>query len=396
MNSLCHALRIRKTRLAAAAVLFALAWVAPGVVRAADPDLQRPAKLVLTPLGNLLVAEAMSAEAPLNTGRISIVASDGNRRSLIEGLPSSPSSLGNEATGPSGLYLTGRTLYVVIGLGNPTIPGPRPRTEIPNPNGPASPIFSSVLAVHFSAATERFTTGVTLTLADHFALKDGERLVRTDSAGRKITIELIVDLPDYLPEPLPILQTNVRHSQPYGVVADDDFLYVVDGGFNCVFKAMIATGEFETLVAFPNTPNPLFGIIGPPVIENVPTSIRWDGDRLLVSILGGFPFPAGQSQIRAVDPDTGEDFQVIGGLTSAVDALPLRVFGITVAYLTLEYSLDFLTGGPGRLQLFTPFGAVVLDDELPGAGSMVFDHKSFSVIVASINTGELTVIPLLP
>ena len=61
---------------------------------------------------------------------------------------------------------------------------------------------------------------------------------------------------------------------------------------------------------------------------------------------------------------------------------------------TLEYSLTFLAGGPGRLQLFTPLGDVVLDDELPGAGSMVFDRKLNSVIVASINTGELTVIPI--
>ena len=394
MNGFCHALSPWKSHLAATAALLALAWVAPGAARAADPDLQRPAKLALTPLGNLLVAEAMSAEAPQNTGRVSIVAPNGKRRTLIDGLPSSPSSLGNEATGPSGLYLAGRTLYVVIGLGDPTVPGPLPRTEVPNPDGPASPIFSSVLAVHFSAAAERFTTGVTLTLADHFALSEGKRLVRADSAGRRITIELIVDFPDYLPEPLPILETNVRHSQPYGVVADDDFLYVVDGGYNRVFKVEIATGEFDTLVAYPDTPNPLFGIIGPRVIENVPTSIRWDGDQLLVSILGGFPFPAGQSQIRVVDPDTGEDSQLIGGLTSAVDVLPLQENGVTVAYLTLEYSLSFLTGGPGRLQLFTPFGDIVLDDELPGAGSMVYDRKSNSVIVASINTGELTLIPL--
>jgi hypothetical protein len=394
MKGFCHALSPWKSHLAAAAALLALAWVAPGAARAADPDLQRPAKLSLTPLGNLLVAEARPAEAPLNTGRISIVAPNGNRRTLIDGLPSSPSSLGNESTGPSGLYLAGRTLYVVIGLGNPTIPGPLPRTEIPNPDGPTSPIFSSVLAVHFSAAVEKVTTGVTLTLADHFALKDGKRLVRVDSTGRKITIKLIVDLPDYLPEPLPILETNVRHSQPYGVVADDDFLYVVDGGYNLVHKVEIATGEFETLVAFPNTPNPLFGTIGPRVIENVPTSIQWDGDRLLVSILGGFPFPAGQSQIRVVDPDTGEDFQLIGGLSSAVDVLPLQENGVTVGYLTLEYSLAFLAGDPGRLQLFTPHGALVLDDELPGAGSMVYDRKSNSVIVASINTGELSVIPL--
>ena len=44
---------------------------------AAALDLQRPSKLVLTPLGNLLVAEVGTAN-PVNSSRVSIVDSDGN------------------------------------------------------------------------------------------------------------------------------------------------------------------------------------------------------------------------------------------------------------------------------------------------------------------------------
>ena len=373
----------------ALAVLTVLGHTGP----ASAVELQRPSKLALTPLGNLLVAEVGTATAAINTGRVSIVDPDGNRRTLIGGLPSAPKNAANAPSGPSGLYLRGRTLFVAIGEGNVTLPGPVPRTEIPNPE-PASPIFSSVLAVHFSAAVEKNTTGIALTLADHVALKAGDRLVRFDAEDRKITVELVVDFPDYVAEPHPTVAANVRHSHPYGVVADDDFLYVVDAGYNLLHKVEIETGDFETLVSFPRTPNPTK--VGPRLIENVPTSIRWDGDRLLVTLLSGFPFIAGFSEVRAINPDTGDNFALITGLSSAIDVIPLYADGETVGYLTLEYSLALRAGGPGRLQLFDARGTpvAVLADTLVTPSSMVYDRKSGTVIVAESNPGGLVLIPL--
>src|SRR5215217_280487 len=181
-----------------AAVLLGLPLANPSAARAQDvvvSGLLRPAKLIQTPLGNLLVAEVGTAVN--NSSRISIVDEDGNRRTLIDGLPSAINAV-NTPTGASGLYLHGRTLYVTVGEGDVTKPGPIPRTEVANPT-PASPVFSSVLAVHFSAAAERRTTGVTLNLADHHALKAGQKLVRSDASGQKITIELVADFPDYTP-----------------------------------------------------------------------------------------------------------------------------------------------------------------------------------------------------
>src|SRR6476620_3351724 len=70
--------------------------------------------------------------------------------------------------GTTGVYLQGRTLYVLNGQGDVTLAGPVPGTERANPT-PATPLFSSILAIHFSAAMEETTTGVTLTLADHQA-----------------------------------------------------------------------------------------------------------------------------------------------------------------------------------------------------------------------------------
>lgn len=355
---------------------------------AAALDLQRPSKLHLTPLGNLLVAENGTAASPPNVGRVSIVDSDGNQRTLIGGLPSAPTNAANTPSGPSGLFLQGRTLYVAVGEGNVTLAGPVPRTEIPNPN-PHSPMFSCVLAVHFSAAAEQGTTGIALTLEDHFALKNGETIVRSDAEGHKFTVKVIVDFPDYVSEPLPILATNVRHSHPYGVVADDTHLYVNDGGYNVVHKAEIATGANQTLVSFPRTPNP--GSFGPPLIENVPTSIRWSGGKLVVSVLSGFPFIAGFSQVQEIDPVTGAASAIITGLASAVDLVTVLEDDVTVGYIVVEYSLAHLAGGPGRVRLFDASGVpiAVVADGLRTPSCVAYDKKTRTVIVGEISTGAL-------
>ena len=93
--------------------------------------LRAPTKAIFSPDGNLLVAEAGNGP---NTGRISIIDGSGNRRTLIDGLPSGFAPPNNEPSGPSGLALRGRNLYIVIGAGDGTLSGPVPATEIPNPN----------------------------------------------------------------------------------------------------------------------------------------------------------------------------------------------------------------------------------------------------------------------
>ncbi|MFN2500235.1 MAG: hypothetical protein ABR557_14225, partial [Pyrinomonadaceae bacterium] len=63
---------------------------------------------------NLIVSE--TGTGALHTGRISIVNPSGSRRTLLDGLPSAINDVG-EPSGPSGVYLRGRTLYVAIGIG---------------------------------------------------------------------------------------------------------------------------------------------------------------------------------------------------------------------------------------------------------------------------------------
>jgi hypothetical protein len=58
----------------------------------------------------------------------SIVDLHGNRRTLLDGLPSGINDV-NEPSRPAGVFMRGRSLYVVIGIGDSLLAGP-----VPNPN----------------------------------------------------------------------------------------------------------------------------------------------------------------------------------------------------------------------------------------------------------------------
>lgn len=93
--------------------------------------LREPLGTALSNQGNLLVSET-GTSAP-NSGRISILDASGNRRTLLDGLPSAINDV-NEPSGPAGLFMRGRILYVAIGVGDVGRPdrlrGPRYQTPL--------------------------------------------------------------------------------------------------------------------------------------------------------------------------------------------------------------------------------------------------------------------------
>ena len=376
-------------------VLFTVGFVcgAPAVNAQCPPTttlvggLLGPTKLTQSPLGNLFVAET-GPPIP-NSGRVSIVGLDGTRRTLLAGLPSGESFSGAFG-GTNGVFLHGRTLYVLNPEGNSSLPGPIQGTQIPNPH-PNSPILSSVLAVHLSAAAEKITTGFTLTLDDHQALKDGETLRLSNGKGDKITVELLTDVPDFVPDPLPFFSANVRASNPFGIVGIGDQLYVADGGRNLAWRVDVASGDHSVLAIFPPIPNPL--PFGPPVMESVPAGINVHNGQVLVALFRGFPFAPGSSDIVSVDPLTGTVTPFIDGLSSAIDVVAVKTKGFT-SFLTLELSQNFLADAPGRLQRFaTPAGpGVVISNCLISPSDMVRDAKTGTLYIASIFTGQILVL----
>jgi hypothetical protein len=327
------------------------------------------------------VAEAGSGP---NTGRISLIDRSGHRRTLLDGLPSGRHEV--ESLGPSGLALRERTLFITIGQGDAIVFG-EGGTLLPNPNGPSSPILSSVLAVHFSQDIDRITSGYALTLADHFTLANGFDLTLDNADGDRATVELLADFRDYVPDP----NTIVRESDPFGLVLDakgDDTLYVVDAGMNSVVKVNIHTGRAQTLLSFAPLPNPL--PFGPPMMDAVPDSIHFFGDQLLVTLLTGFPFPSGAAEIRKVDVATRRDESFITGLTTAIDVLAVRTPAGDDQFFVLEFSTDFLNEANGRLLRFdSPTATPVVIADLITPTSMARDPVTGDLFVTEIFTGRI-------
>ena len=113
--------------LVALTIVLSGVFVEAQIVSDVTLGLKRPAKVILSEQGNLIVAEEGTG---IHDGRISIIdPQTGMRRTLLDGLPSAAGRV-NLPQGPSGLVMRGRTLYFTLGEGNPTIACALPCTEI--------------------------------------------------------------------------------------------------------------------------------------------------------------------------------------------------------------------------------------------------------------------------
>ena len=354
-----------------------------------------PIGIALTNDGNAVVSES-GRRGVLHSGRLSIVDLSGRRVTLLDGLPSGTTDVG-DPSGPAGVFMRGRTLYVVIGIGDTVLAGPAPRTQVVNPN-PSSPIFSSVLAIHFSVHTERITAGFSLTADHQAALARNERVRLSNGGGDTIEIDLVTNLPDYVLNPPPNPTSLVRAaSNPFDLVAVADRLYVTDGGRNSVWQVDVPNGAASTLVEFPTVPNSAFPTIGGPVVEAVPTGIATHAGQLLVTLFRGFPFPAGTSSVERIDPATGVRAPFIGGLKTAIDVVPIRSDAAAAPhdYLLLQHAsspvLFTAPGTLGRIDGEAGVGTLVAGC-LNRPTSMARDAKTGAVYITELLTGRLVVV----
>jgi hypothetical protein len=358
------------------------AQVCPGTT--VTTGLKIPLGMAQSSLGNLIVSETGTA-AP-HSGRISILAPDGSRRPLIDGLPSGPNDIG-EPSGPAGIAMRGQTAYVLIGIGDSVLPGPLPTSHLANPNV-SSRLFSSVLAIHFSANVEKTTAGFTLSMADQGTLANGETVTLSNGRGDTIQIELITNFPDYIQRT--DIPTLVRGSNPFALVVAGNQLYVTDGGRNLVWAVDIPTGTHTSLVEFPPVANPLFGVPGlpgGPTVEAVPTGIAYVEQQLLVTLFRGLPFPPNTSTVMQVDPSTGAQASFISGLKTAIGVIQTKDLADT-DHLVLQHSSGAgpFFSGPGVVLRFESPGSApsVLANCLIRPSSMVFDEKTGTLYVTEI------------
>lgn len=305
--------------------------------------LKRPTKVIFSEQGNVLIAEAGTG---MRDGRISVFNPlTGMRRTLLDGLPSAVGRF-NIAQGPSGLVMHGRTLYITIGEGNPTVACNAPCEQVPNPNGADSPIFSSILALTFSAQTEMTTNGFALVPGDDLALKYGHELT-LQSGGDEMMIRMIADFPDVAHSPRDGAPQNVDASNPFGIELFSNHFYVADGGMNKVWQVGFNHGDIQTLVTFPTIITSSGGRV-----EAVPTSVRVFNNQLLVALFrdgAGSSLGAGLGEIRLVNPQTGSDAPFFAGLTSAIDVLPVQTKENPDYFYVLQFGVFAPPNGPGLM-----------------------------------------------
>jgi hypothetical protein len=297
---------------------------------------------VFTPAGNLLVSEG-GTMAP-NSGRVSLVDRSGNRRSLLEGLPSGLAHFTNPF-GPTGMALDGRTLYLLIGEGD-VMAGVPPNYGI-NLNGPSSPIFSSILKIQFSREPDEIQAAFRLTSVSHWALLDGWDERFENGAGDGVTIQLLTAFRPLVRNVLGGGE-RVRPSDPISVVFSPDkrYLYVSDASSETVSRVDTSTGRWLTLVRL--EPYPRQTPAGTVLVDNVPTGLCWSGGKLALGLLSAGPFPLEEASIRTVDPATGATDVLARGLTAVTD---IACSGASKV-IASEFTIDLTAPAPsGRIKV---------------------------------------------
>lgn len=342
--------------------------------------LKNPARLITTEKGNLLVSEA--GDNTPNTGRLSRVTQAGARITILDNLPSAVAP--DNVTGPWHLALKdSRTLFLAIGTGDTTTLNTGGE-EVPNPAGPSSALFSSILTVRFSRSVDQTAGGFAMTAIAQRELANGYCVCIRNTAGESAEFSVLTDFRDIVRDEA----GAPRRSNPFGLALGPDVIWSVDASRNDLQETDLHSGRAQQVAEFAPVPNPLPS--GPPKIEPVPTAVAAYRGSLLVSLETGFPFAAGTSSIKKVDPQTGRVTTFISGLTQAIDILVSPRQGHEKFYV-IELSTDLLNGAPGRLLRFDSPSAspTVLSSTLVFPSCVARDTRTGNLFVTQFFTGEI-------
>ena len=374
--------RTLRTSMPRAAWIVAIVALLLSTALGAQPiatGLASPAGLGTTYAGNLLVPQAGTGS---HDGSVELLTTWGQRHPLVSGLPSAVPPQ-DAVSGPTAVTANLSTIYVLIGEGDALGPS-IPPTQFPNADGVSSPIFSSLLEMHFQPVPDAIREGFTLSGEDIGTLADGHTAHLVNDAGEQVWIRVLSDFRDFVPDPF----VSVRQSNPFSLewvgglhpedyeefaipgasAADLDFLaqlmpdspigrrlrersmiYVVDSGMNALRSVDVLHGRSRIVARFPPVPNPLFPNLGGPVTDAVPFGVEQRDGKVLVSLFTGFPFNPGMSSIVEFDPVTGAVTPVLEGLTLTGEMLAMGD-----DLYVVEFSADLLGGAPGRLLRFGP------------------------------------------
>jgi hypothetical protein len=282
----------------------------------------------------------------------------------------------------------GTVLYIEIGEGDGFRSGTKANTIVPNPNGVSSPIFASILKLTMTQAIDSFTGSFSVSADNQSTLADGNTVtLKSASTNDTATLEVLSFFHTGLPDPVSIW----RNSHPYAMTQHPGFpdsLFVADAGMNAIVQVSLSTGRARTLARFAPLPSLA---AAPPVSEAVPNSIHPYGNLLLVSLLGGFPFTPGVSEVMTVDPATGTVTPFIASLSSTIDVLDVQRSGPRDLFFTLEYSTNLRATppAPGRVTRYETAAGQVLANNLNGPTAMVYDSAGGNLYVLLRGDGSI-------
>jgi len=355
-------------------------------------DLQTPTKVILLPDGQVMLAEAGSGK---NDGRVSIFNNSGQRHTIIDGLPSGVEPVDARAfSGPNSIALRNRTMYISIGIGD-VLSGVsvQPGTGRSINPTPSSPVFSSILQIDFESDINFDLGPFSLTRSGQDQLATpGSTLMLTNAEGERAFIKLLVDFrPDAVPDSNLPTGVGYRGPDPFDLVLDSsrpNVLYVTDGGLNKVVQIDTTNGHAPDLVKFNKLRKPP-GVIGPPLIDPLPTGARQHGDWLYVAFLTGFPYPPGAAEIHRINLNTGTDEILIKGLTSCVDVEPVSDNTLFVLELSTNLIAQRPTGRLLRFELSMLDNGTVVADNLNMPNSMARNPATGELFIVEIGAGRI-------